>query len=62
MLQAPSNIQTLNFLNILKNMSKMALLGPATGPSLERVPRLPGTRDILNSYVMAPVNFSEISG
>ena len=32
------------------------------GPSLERVPRVPGTRDILSSYVMAPVNFSEISG
>ena len=24
--------------------------------------RVPGTRDILSSYVMAPVNFSEISG
>ena len=32
------------------------------GSSLERVPRVPGTRDILSSYVMAPVNFSEISG
>ena len=27
MLQAPSNIQTLNFSNILKKWSKMALLG-----------------------------------
>ena len=35
---------------------------PKAGPSLERVPRVPGTRDILSSYVMAPVNFSEISG
>ena len=33
-----------------------------SGPSLERVPRVPGTRDILSSYLMAPVNFSEISG
>ena len=32
------------------------------GPSLERVPRVPGNRDILGSYVMAPVNFSEIRG
>ena len=32
------------------------------GSSLEWVPRVPGTRDILSSYVMAPVNFSEISG
>ena len=33
-----------------------------TGPSLEQVPRVPGTRDILSSYVMAPMNFSEMSG
>ena len=38
------------------------LLSRFPGPSLERVPRVPGTRDILSSYVIAPVNFSEISG
>ena len=31
-------------------------------PSLERVPRVPGTRKILSSYVMATVNFYEIPG
>ena len=34
----------------------------STGLSLERVPRVPGTRKILSSYVMAPVNFYEIPG
>ena len=29
--------------------------------SLERVPRVPGTHKILSSYLMAPVNFYEIS-
>ena len=29
--------------------------------ALERVPRVPGTRKILSSYVMAPVSFYEIS-
>ena len=33
-----------------------------SGPSLERVLRVPGTRDILSSYVVAPMNFLEISG
>ena len=28
-----------------------------TGPSLERVPRVPGTRDILSSYGMATREF-----
>ena len=32
-----------------------------SGLSLEQVPRVPGTRKILSSYLMAPVNFSEIS-
>ena len=30
-------------------------------PLLGRVPRVPGTHKILSSYVMAPVNFYEIS-
>ena len=40
----------------------LSVLVHSAGPSLEWVPRVPGTRDILSSYVMAPVNFSEISG
>ena len=36
-------------------------IAPTAGLSLERVPRVPGTRKILSSYVMAPVNFNEIS-
>ena len=32
------------------------------GLSLKQVPRVPGTRKILSSYAMAPVNFYEIPG
>ena len=33
-----------------------------SGPLLGRVPRVPGTRKILSSYVVAPVIFYEIPG
>ena len=33
-----------------------------TGPLLGRVPWVPGTRKILSSYVLAPVNFYQITG
>ena len=33
----------------------------SSGLSLDRVPWVPGTRKILSSYVMAPVNFYKIS-
>ena len=33
---------------------------PRAGPLLGRVPRVPGTRKILSSYVVAPVNFYKI--
>ena len=32
------------------------------GSLLGRVPRVPGTRNIMSSYEMAPVNFYEIPG
>ena len=41
-----------------KNLTEVA----HTGPLLGQVPRVPGTRKILSSYVMAPVNFHEIPG
>ena len=44
-----------------KSSSKDTYCDYMAGPSLEQVPRVPGTREFLSSYVMAPVNLYEIS-
>ena len=49
LLQLNNDISDLKFCNL-------------TGAWLERVPRVPGTRRIMSSYVMAPVYFYKISG
>ena len=51
--------EILFWFKLAANVQDFAIM---SGPSLELVPRVPGTHEILSSYVMAPVNFSEISG